>query len=227
MMRQGDMTPAPHSLRHHRVAASPEFRQLAVPGRTRGYFSMPEYGMIWGMPNFPLGHALTTRAFRPAPDLLRLVRSVVPQEREEARRYLAARNNRQALLRRITELDSLGSMETVDEHRGRIFREFLACRKRFVRLFGSAPVSFCWPWGDYNAVALEEARRAGFRLFFTTAVGANTRSSFLRVHRFAVGEIEAPRLVRQTRALAVAPLAGLVGAYLRAAGRKRGRRRAI
>ena len=218
MMRQGDMTPAPHSLRHNRVAVSPEYTRLALPGKERGYFSMPSYGALWGMPAFKLGHGLTSPAFRPSARLVRLVRSQVPQEWNEAREYLAAARNRKRLhtsIQRLKDQGLLGGMESEAMYRARLFREFTACRRRFSRLFGIAPVSFCWPWGDYNAIALEEAQRAGFRLFFTTAIGVNTAAQALGVHRFKVGSITGNRLLWQARALALRPVAALAVAWLR------------
>lgn len=213
MARRGVLTPAPHSLRHNRVAAGPGFRGLARPGGTRGWFSLPAYGAVWGMPNFKLGHALTTRAFVPSGRLLDLARRTVPQDFYEAKAYLAVPRNRAHLLKRIRALEAkgrLGRMENMEEYRERLFKEFTVCRKRFARIFGAAPVSFCWPWGDYNGVSLEEAQRAGFRVFFTTTIGANSPASGLHVRRFKVREISAARLLWETRLLSITPLAGMV-----------------
>lgn len=216
MARRGVLTPAPHSLRHDRVAAGPEFKGLARPGGTRGWFSLPAYGAVWGMPNFKLGHALTTQAFLPSSRLLRLAERTVPQHFDEARAYLAVPRNRAHLLKRIRNLEAkglLGRMESMEEYRSRLFKEFTVCRKRFARFFNAAPLSFCWPWGDYNAIALEEAQRAGFRIFFTTALGANSMASGLCVRRFKVRNISGARLVWETRLLSFSPLAGLAGRW--------------
>jgi peptidoglycan/xylan/chitin deacetylase (PgdA/CDA1 family) len=216
LMRQGLMTPAPHSLRHERVAASPAFRGLMTPGKERGYFSMPSYGAVWGMPKFPLGYSLTTRAFLPAPELLALVSKTVPQQWEKAKEYLAVGRNRGALLRRIAGLESLGRMESMEEYRWRLYREFFECREFFRRHFKISPRSFCWPWGGYNAIALEEAGRAGFRLFFTTGIGANTPSRVSDIRRFKVFDIPGRRLVREVRAMSITGLAQLSAMLLRA-----------
>ena len=218
MMRQGVMTPAPHSLRHERVAVSPEFSWLMCPGGVRGYFSMPTYGAVWGMPAFKLRHGLASRAFRPSARLLRLVRSRVPQKWDEALEYLSVPTNTEGLIKDIQHLETqglLGAMESEEQYRARLFKEFTACRSRFSRMFGVSPVSFCWPWGDYNYIALEEARRAGFRLFFTTAIGANALPQPHRVHRFKVDSIAGSRLLWQIRAMALRPVAAIAGAWLR------------
>jgi peptidoglycan/xylan/chitin deacetylase (PgdA/CDA1 family) len=216
MARRGTLTPAPHSLRHERVAVGPKFRGLLRPGRERGWFSMPAYGVVWGMPDFVLGHALTTRAFWPSEELLHLARTTVPQPWEEARNWLAEQRNRAALMKRIRALEArglLGRMESEDEYRARLAEEFAACRKQFAGLFGVSPVSFCWPWGDYNAAALEEARNAGFRVFFSTELGNNSPASALAVKRFKVFEITGSRLTWETAALSIAPLAKLAGKW--------------
>jgi peptidoglycan/xylan/chitin deacetylase (PgdA/CDA1 family) len=218
MARRGVLTPAPHSLRHDRMAASPKFRGLTRPDRERGWFTMPAYGVVWGMPAFPLRHALSGRAFLPSDDLLHLVRSTVPQQWNEAKEWLDAKTNRENLLREIRLLESrklMGHMENEEEYRARLFDEFTACRDRFAALFGTSPVSFCWPWGHYNATALEEARKAGFRLFFTTVLGANRPDDSLHVHRFRVGNISGRMLLWEMTALALSPLAALAGAWQR------------
>jgi peptidoglycan/xylan/chitin deacetylase (PgdA/CDA1 family) len=216
MARRGILTPAPHSLRHDRVPAGPAFRGLARPGGTRGWFSLPAYGAVWGMPGFKQGHSLTTQAFLPSRRLLNLARRTVPQEFDEAKKYLSVPRNRARLLKRIRYLEAkelLGRMESIEEYRSRLFKEFTVCRKRFARLFGVAPVSFCWPWGDYNDMALEEAQRAGFRVFFTTGLGANSPASGLRIRRFKVLEISGARLLWETRLLSFALLANLAGRW--------------
>ena len=216
MAARGILTPAPHSLWHDRVAAGPEFTRLTLPGKVRGWFSMPGYGTLWGMPGFRLGHALTTRAFLPSGRLLRLVQRTVPQQIDEARDFLSARRNRAHLLRRIRGLEAaglLGRMESGEEYRARLAKEFTACRDSFARLFGAVPLSFCWPWGDYNAVALEEAQRAGFRLFFTSSLGANSPADSQRIRRFKVREISGKRLVWETRLLSFSPLARIIGRW--------------
>lgn len=212
MAHRGVLTPAPHSLRHERVASGQEFTGLTRPGKVRGWFSLPAYGAIWGMPNFKLGHALTTRAFLPSEKLLQLARNTVPQQFDEAKEYLDHKRNRASLLKRIRGLEAkglLGRMESEEEYRARLAGEFTACRDSFTRLFGNTPVSFCWPWGDYTAASLEEAQRAGFRIFFTTSLGANNSAGRLGIRRFKVREISGARLLWETRLLSIAPLASI------------------
>lgn len=218
MNRREVLTPAPHSLRHNRVVAGPKFKKLLRPGGIRGWFSLPPYGAIWGMPNFSLGHALTTRAFLPSRRLLKLVQNIVPQQFDEAKDYLSVPRNRAHLLRRIRTLEVkglLGRMESEEEYRKRLEKEFTLCRTRFFRFFGTKPVSFCWPWGDYNDTSLEEARRAGFRLFFTTLLGANTLNSTPHLRRFKVREISGRCLLWEMRMLSVTPLANLAAKWQR------------
>jgi hypothetical protein len=110
-------------------------------------------------------------------------------------------------------------MESDDEYRARLTEEFTVCRRRFAELFGVSPVSFCWPWGDHNAVALEEAKRAGFRVFFSTGIGSNGPKDALAVKRFKVFQVSGKRLMWETAALSIAPLAKLAGRLAKKASR--------
>lgn len=47
---------------------------------------------------------------------------------------------------------------------------------------------FCWPWGQYDALAEDCAREAGFRAAFTLERSANARGgNVMRIHRLGVG----------------------------------------
>jgi peptidoglycan/xylan/chitin deacetylase (PgdA/CDA1 family) len=49
------------------------------------------------------------------------------------------------------------------------------------------PLAVAWPWGDYSEAWPQEARKAGYRLAFTTRVGANAPGTDpLRIRRFKV-----------------------------------------
>lgn len=188
MHQAGTMTAAPHSLRHDRVVRDLAFTRLFAPGRRDGYFSGPPYKALWGLPRFTLAHALASPGYTLAPELFALVEAMVPQEWKAAQRFLGSEENRKAVIAAVQQLPRLGVRETVQQYRARIFQEFVRCREIFTQQLGTAPVSFCWPWGSYSAIAREEARRAGFRVFFTTSRGANLPGSARGVHRFSVRE---------------------------------------
>ena len=186
MHQSGNMAAAPHSLRHDRVVKSLVFTHLYRPGGRDGYFSGPPYKALWGLPRFTLGHSLACPGYTLAPELFDLVKGMVPQEGKAAQQFLGSEKNRKAVIAAVGKLPCLGGRETEAEYRARIFQEFVRCREVFTAQLGSAPVSFCWPWGSYNAIALEEAQKAGFRMFFTTSRGANRPGGAQHIHRIAM-----------------------------------------
>ena len=186
MHHNGNLAAAAHSMRHDRVVRSLEFDRLYMPGGRGGFFGIPPYASLWGFPRFDLGHSLACRGYELAPELFELVKQMVPQEWEQAKVFLAKEENRQAIHEAIFKLPLLGTLESESSYRLRLFNEFSQCREIFAEQLGSPPISFCWPWGDYNRIALEEARKAGFKVFFTTRRGVNRRGNALAVRRMSV-----------------------------------------
>jgi peptidoglycan/xylan/chitin deacetylase (PgdA/CDA1 family) len=175
MREKGALAPAPHSMTHGRVVGDLTFTRLYQPGHVPTFFDIPPYRMPFGFPLFKLKHAFSGKGYTIVPELFELIRGMVPQHPKEAGVFLKDEKNRLAVANAVAALPCLGVPENEAEYRARMFRDFAECRAVFKARLGIEPVSFCWPWGDYGKVALEEARKAGFRLFFTTARGANTR----------------------------------------------------
>jgi peptidoglycan/xylan/chitin deacetylase (PgdA/CDA1 family) len=182
----GAMDCAPHSMTHGRVARDLVFTRLHRPEGPGGFFDVPPYDMPWGFPCFRLGHALAVRGYTPSAELFDLVRTIVPQHPGKAAEFLREERNRAAVVKAVSAISPVGDRESEDACRRRLAREFTQNRLTFKRRLGFEPVSFCWPWGDYSALALEEARKAGFRLFFTTSRGMNTRGRKHAVRRIPV-----------------------------------------
>ena len=205
MHHNGHMAVAPHSLRHDRVVRKLTFTRLLRPYSGAGYFGVPPYDAPMGYPHFEVGHALAEPRYRVAPELFELVRSMVPQERRAATAFLNDEKNRKAVCDAIARLPSLGVLESREEYRARIFQEFIACRDIFAQKLGTPPVSFCWPWGAYSREALEEAQKAGFRVFFTTERGPNLAGRALAVRRLRIREISAKQLLSKMRSVSISP----------------------
>lgn len=199
MHHDGNLASAAHSMRHDRVVRSLEFNRLYTPGGRGGFFGVPPYASLWGLPRFDLGHGLAYRGYELAPELFELVQRMVPQEANAAKAFLAKEENRQAVHEAVGKLSCLGTLESEASYRARIFQEFTECREVFTKQLGTPPISFCWPWGDYNRIALEEARKAGFKVFFTTRRGVNLRSNALAVRRFAVRGGSGQELLKKIR----------------------------
>lgn len=199
MHEKGSLSAAPHSMRHARVVRSLKIKRLYMPRGRSGFFAVPPYEMPWGFPCFDLGHALADRAYNIAPELFDLIRNMVPQTDKEARAYLEDADKREAVLQAVHSLPVLGVRESETEYRARIAAEFAACRDTFREKMGFSPISFCWPWGSYNNIALQEARKAGFRVFFTTGRRANLYGGAKAVHRITIRRESAEQVLRMVR----------------------------
>ncbi len=210
----GAMAAAPHSLNHGRVVSGLAFSRLRDFERGPGFFGLPPYEAPWGMPLFAAGYSLSTRGYNLNPDLFDLLRKQVPQKAKAAKAFLAETENREALLEAIKKLPWLGRLETQEEFRARLFAEFTACRRIFAEETGEEPLSFCWPWGSFCRESVEEAERAGFRLFFCASWTKGAYRLGRPVRRVAVRRYTLPqKLPLQASVFSFAPF-GAAYAYL-------------
>lgn len=198
MRQRGVMDVAPHSMRHDRVIVSLSFSKLYRPHDRYSFFDVAPQSVVWGMPRFPLKYGLAHRGYQPTPELTELVRRLVPQDPALAREFLAKKKNHAAVVKEIRKLPQLGVLESEERYRARLAEEFAACRKEYEERLGGAPISFCWPWGGYTPTALEEGRKAGFRVFFTTRRGVNFYGNADAVRRFAVRSETGEAVLRKT-----------------------------
>lgn len=199
MRERGVMDVAPHSMRHHRVITSLDFKRLYAPNDRYSFFDVSPHQAVWGMPRFPLNHGLAHRGYDLTPELYALVREMVPQKPNEAQAFLSEEKNRKAVMGAIRKLPCIGVQETEKQYRERLAEEFAACREVYETRLGFSPVSFCWPWGSATPVAQEEAQKAGFRVFFTTLRGVNTYGNADAVRRIAVRGGNGEELLRKIR----------------------------
>ena len=215
MGKEGNMDAAPHSLGHDRVVVNLDIKHLYKPKAGNGFFAVPPYEVPYGFPIFQLGHALEDRAYKLSPKIFDLVRGMVPQQMDEAVAYLNNPANCEAVIRAVNALPSLAIRESEGEYRQRIANDFTRCRELFMEKLGITPVSFCWPWGGYNKTALEEARKAGFRLFFATGGKPSFLSTANAVSRIAIRDHSAEQLLQKLRFASGNVVEG-VGGWLRA-----------
>lgn len=169
MREKGNMDAAPHSEQHDRVVSRLDFRHFYHGQGAWGFFAVTPYSPPLGMPMFYTDYALSTRGYKVNPDLFSLVKDMVPQEPKAAQAFLREPGQRQKLVKAIRSLPILGTRESEEEFRARVFTMFTNCRERFAKELGVTPLSFCWPWGAYCQESIEEAERAGFRLLFCTS----------------------------------------------------------
>jgi peptidoglycan/xylan/chitin deacetylase (PgdA/CDA1 family) len=200
MRQKGAMDVAPHSMTHGRVAGDLRFSGLYRPNERYSFFDVPPYAVPWGFPRFPLEHGLIHPGYTPAPELFELIRKLVPQDARQAQAFLAKAENREAVAGAVSRLPCLGARESMEQYRARVAAEFAACRELCLSRLGFAPVSFCWPWGDYTAAARAQGRKEGFRVFFTTYRGVNIPGGAGGVRRIAVRACSGDDLLRTVRA---------------------------
>lgn len=199
MQDAGNMAAAPHSMDHGRVVVSLTIKRLYAPKTRSSFFALPPHDLPYGFPAFKLGHALAKPGYTLAPGLFALIRNMVPQSRDAAKAFLDEPANYQSVLRAAKALPCLGTRESDREYRERIAGEFQRCRDIFREKLGKTPVSFCWPWGDFSKTALEEARNAGFRLFFTTRGKPSFLSGADAVYRITVRHQSGAQLLQRLR----------------------------
>lgn len=210
MESSGVMAVAAHSARHLAVFAGPEWgpvnrhdrhqkpasaleaagQRFHVPGTRANTFNAVDFPEVWGLPRFKERPFLYSRAFIPSPDLVAAVQRLVPQEPAEAVLSFSRRGMSPCWKRLWRDFPR------IDWVRWRAKRPPQPCARRTGRLRGNVrrelghPVrSLCWPWGSGSGVALEEGRKAGFSVFFTTRMGANPPAAPEAVHRFKVRDV--------------------------------------
>jgi peptidoglycan/xylan/chitin deacetylase (PgdA/CDA1 family) len=199
MRQRGNLSPAPHSMHHSRVVRSLLIKGLYFPRLAGGFFGGPPFPVPFGFPRFDLGHALADRAWIIDPKVFDLVREMVPQEEPKAVAFLQKPENRRAVLAAVSALPRLGELESEADFLQRVETELTQCREVFEREFGFTPISFCWPWGDFNPVAVRVAQDLGFRVFFATGRGPNLYGQPEAVRRIGVRRESGRELLRKLR----------------------------
>ena len=204
----GVMAVAAHSARHLAVFAGPEWgpvnrhdrhkktpsalegagERFHVPGTRLNTFNRTECPVVWGLPRFKERPFLYSRAFLPAPELVDAVRALVPQDPAEARAFFESADNVARLEALVAGFspERLGTPEPEEVRRIRVREELAACAATLRRELGHPVRSLCWPWGSGSDIAVEEARKEGFSVFFTTRMGANPPAAPEAVRRFKV-----------------------------------------
>ena len=215
MHARGILAVASHSRGHYGVFTGPEFKNFFKPRPQSRTFYRTEMDPVWGLPNFQVKAGLKHRAFLPDPDLIHAVTSLVPQTFSAAAEFFS----QEAGVRDLTGLvrgfsGRLGRFETDDERRERMWREIQGGKAELEAILGSEVRALCWPWGDSCPEALQLAREAGFRVFFTTREGVNPPGRPLAVHRFKGKDKSGLWLVNRAR-LYSRPLLGALYARMR------------
>ena len=215
MEASGVIAVAAHSARHLAVFAGPEWgpvnrhdrrkksasglevlgQRFHVPGTRTNTFNKVDFPVVWGLPRFKERPFLHSRAFLPSPELVDAVRKLVPQEPEGARAFFLSSENVARLDALVDSFaDHLGTPESETARQERVGNELRACAATLRRELGHPVRSLCWPWGSGSELALEEGKRAGFSVFFTTGMGANPPAAPEAVHRFKVRDAGWPWL---------------------------------
>jgi peptidoglycan/xylan/chitin deacetylase (PgdA/CDA1 family) len=165
-------------------SAVPRFK---IPGRFREDELRFRFRLPWGMPLFPMGSEMGGEAFIPSEEFLEAVALLVPQDEESACEFFKSPENVKRLEALTENFKNLGRMEDTEEARARMRSDLKECSDDLRREFGYEEVrSLCWCWGYGSPMAMEEAVRLGYRVFFETTNGANPPRSAAAVHRFKV-----------------------------------------
>ncbi|OPY67835.1 MAG: Poly-beta-1,6-N-acetyl-D-glucosamine N-deacetylase precursor [Syntrophorhabdaceae bacterium PtaU1.Bin034] len=80
--------------------------------------------------------------------------------------------------------EKTGSYEAEDDYRRRIASDFARSLSIFQQNLGFRPTALTWPYGAYNELAIEEAKKFGFRVFLTLDDGLADIKSLDRMKRY-------------------------------------------
>ncbi len=177
-------------------SAADAARRFHTPGRHGNTFYRLEGEVPWGLPRFTEQPAMCGPAFRPSAELLAAIRNLVPQDKAGAFAFFQNPDKVRALHALVDGFtpDRLGDQESAQAARSRIRNELEQCARTLTGELGHGVASLCWPWGKYADMAREEARQAGFSIFYSTRPGANTRGNSQDVKRFKVRDKSWPWL---------------------------------
>lgn len=176
-----------HSHRHLSVFSGAGYDGFYAPEERQRPFDGVMQRIVYGLPRFTLAPSLAARAFVPSDRLYDLVLSLVPQEPQEARAFLANKDNLKKLKSALNELARAqwGGLESPEDFRRRVKTELKECRSSLRRGLGRDSNVLAWPWGKYNQAALTIAKELGFEVFFAVSRGANERGvNYEHIHRF-------------------------------------------
>ncbi len=210
----GVLAVASHSQSHTGVFTGQDFAAFTRPGKQVRTFYSTTFGTVWGLPAFPINAGLANRAFLPSAELLDTVTSIVPQDVKEAHAFFADADNVNRLASAVRQLGQLGRFENDMEQQERMHTDIAGGKMALEGILGHAVHSLCWPWGQYNELALDIGRNAGFSVFFTTKEGANLPAHPLAVHRFKAKAQTGGWLLRRSW-LYARPLLGQLYARIR------------
>lgn len=182
---EGTLAVASHAQGHYGVFTGPEFSGFTQPGTCLRTFYRTEQEIVWGLPAFGVKAGLLHRGFLPNPALVEAVVRLVPQEFDGASDFFSDAENKRALEELASSFTgNLGRFETDSERTDRMWREISGGKEQLESILGHSVRTLCWPWGQYCPEALQLAKDAGFKLFFTTREGSNPPAQPEAVRRF-------------------------------------------
>lgn len=191
MESSGAVAFAAHSMWHKSVFLSPllgKKREMYKPGPRTRTFDRVDAPVVWGLPRFDVGPALSNRAFRPSQELLDVICRIVPQEKRAADEFFQAPDSEARVWKALESLPLArwGVLESEPAYYARVREELSMCRERIAEgLRRSAPRSLAWPWGEYQHEVLAIAKELGYKVFFATSFGPNRPGKNpAHVHRF-------------------------------------------
>ncbi|ACS81417.1 glycosyltransferase [Maridesulfovibrio salexigens] len=85
-----------------------------------------------------------------------------------------------------------------DERRKFIREDFKTCLEKIKKINGARRQFFCWPWGDFDVIGMQEAAAAGFCGTFTLERSANMLGTDpMRINRIGVGTSKDAAWIKQ------------------------------
>lgn len=76
--------------------------------------------------------------------------------------------------------------ETEDEYKARLYSDFRSQSELFSRKLGFAPKAIVWPYGEYNAVSQEAAKKTGYIIGFSLEPGLGNINDLQVINRILI-----------------------------------------
>ncbi len=181
MEKSGLVAVQSHSLEHRSIWGGDQITGFNLGSGNRTHWSLEQItggDIRWGIPVYRRISALANRRFDDNRNLRDLLAGWL--ETRGGAAYVGERGLEKteselwALLRSYESKNSIkGVWETIDERVKRTTADIAGARQVLEKRLGGTRDELCLPWGEYDSVTLECARKAGVRRMYTLDRGPN------------------------------------------------------
>jgi len=204
-----------HGVSHRIGFSSERIRRFILSNNAHWkYWQAYEKNIKPGLPIFESASALSIRRFLPKKEaieqMIEYCGKRISKDNREKRRV------EKELFKLAQSLKPLGSYESEEEAKARILGEFISSKKMIESQIVFECKSLCWPFGDYSDFSIELAKKAGYKIAFTTERGViHPRDESFALRRYRVSGVSGKRLVLELMAIKAPVLGKTISLYSR------------